>query len=620
MSEAFLSAKGISKNWGERVLYEDLDFHISKGDKVGLLGINGSGKSTLLKVISGLDDDFEGEISIRNGVRIAYLEQEVHFSEYTSLAQFIFATIPQYATILEKYHHALETGSEDLLEWDTKIEDHHLREVYSEFRSLAGSLGVDLNWSIQQKLSGGQKKRIQLCRALLGQPEFLILDEPTNHLDESTIRWLEKWLISYHGTLLFVTHDRYFLERITTHIYELWQEQLVSYHGNYSYFLEAKQKRIAELEVLENKRQAFVKQELDWARRSPMARTTKSKSRLQRLDKAQDASYKVDTRKMSLQIGQGERVGKRILEMLEVSKSFDKTLFEDFTLKLSPGDRVGLLGPNGSGKSTLLKIIQGEVEVDKGEVKRGETLKIASYHQQREFINQDLTLWETVCGDSEWVEWGDQKIHKRGFLDKMMFAPSSHQTKVSALSGGEKNRLQLMDVMLTPANMLILDEPTNDLDLQSLEVLEEELEGFGGCILLVSHDRYFLESICNSLLVFAEDGIHHLPGSYSYYLGWCKEREIAAKKAKKIYTEKAEATKKAKKKLSYKEQREFDSMEGKIQNLELSLEALQIKMTEASGRGEFKDLQELEPKFAILQQEIEALYIRWEDLENQQQP
>jgi ATP-binding cassette subfamily F protein uup len=619
MADPILTLKGLSKHWGDRVIFENLDFGISIGDKLAFLGANGSGKSTLLKILAGVEDDYEGEVTLRRSTVVHYLGQDSDVLEGQTLVQYAFQEHRE-NHILQGYHTALLNQSDDINDWDRQIEEHHLRSVYAEFLALCGNLGVSPDMINDGTLSGGQKKRMQLVKALQGSPELLILDEPTNHLDEDVIRWLEKWLQNYAGTLILVTHDRYFLERVIDRIFELWRGTLHMYEGNYSLYLELKAAQVENMMVQEERRQSFLRKEIEWVRRGPKARTTKSKSRVDRYDQINDKeAFKRDTNSQ-IDLGASERLGRRVVNLNNVTKKFgDKTIVENFDLRLIAGDRVGLLGPNGCGKSTLLKMMLGELEPDSGEVEIGESVKFAVFRQQREQLDLEATVWETIRGESEYVTMGDEKLHKKGFLESMSFHNSIHHNKVKTLSGGEKNRLQLAQIVLTPANVLVLDEPTNDLDLNTLQVLEEQIENYAGCVLIVSHDRYFLEKICDTLLVFTEQGeLVHLPGTYSYYLEWRKEREAAEKaRMARIEPEKQITQTVAKKsnKLSYKEQREFDTMEESVLNAEAELEKIEAELTEASAQGKFSKLQELSSAFDSKKIAVEKLYARWEELE-----
>lgn len=639
MAEVLINATGIHKAWGTKVLFDSLDFRIHKGQKLAFLGRNGSGKSTLLRILAGLENDFEGEVQYRKGLQPRVLSQENDLEVGQTPAEIALSQWGSDAQALIEYHAILgalqseevmadmelmEQKLIDLADAEQAVEDSGLRGIYSEFCSLCGRFQVDLYKPWDRSFSGGETKRIQLIAALLGEPELLLLDEPTNHLDDSSIGWLEDWLSAYHGTLVLVTHDRYFLERVVNSISELVQGQLDQYEGNFSIYLEKKQERLEQARVEEQKRQNFLRKEVDWIRRQPKARGTKSKARIQKFEEISERRLLTTEARLQLQFGDQFRLGKRVLEMHDLGFAYDydtakepKFLFQNIKRKLFRGERIGILGHNGAGKSTLIKVLLKELEPSLGEMVWGESVKTTYFSQKREDLDPNKTVWESVQGEGDYVEIGDRKIHKRGFLDKMLFDTHLQNTKIERLSGGEKNRLQLVQVMLEPSNMLILDEPTNDLDIESLSALEDFVLEFPGVVMVVSHDRYFLDKVCNSLWVLDEGDLTEIPGNYGDFQDWKQGKEL---QARQIELEAREAKKSApttpiKTKLTWKETKELEGMEEFVLNLESELEETNSELAEASSNGKVKSLQELDQKRQDLEDQIAKSYERWQELE-----
>ncbi len=644
MAENLLTVQNLHKSWGNKILFDQITFGVDKGQKLALLGINGSGKSTLLKIIAGMESDYVGLLTRRKDCIIHYLPQEAvvkpnpskpgEMQNGLAVIEHLFSAQGQLGKILAAYYHELknentpesQTHRRDL---EKQIDSFHGWELYQDALSLAGQLEIDLDWILEPKLSGGQLKKIQLVQALIGNPDLLILDEPTNHLDEKSIRWLEDQLLQFPGTLIVITHDRYFLERVVDFILELWQGKVQAYPGNYTRYLEKK----AELEIAlakqDAKRLSFLRNEIDWIRRGPKARGTKAKARIERFEDAKGQAGFSRDKALSLNIGPGERLGKTILTLDKVCKSFGSQLLcRDLELDLLPGDRIGILGPNGCGKSTLLKMILNRVEPDAGTVKLGINTQIAYFDQKRADLNPDITVWQSLEGEAEYLNFGGQKVPKRTFLENFLFPPSLQHVRVDRLSGGEQNRLQLAQALLTPANLLLLDEPTNDLDIQSLQVLEETLVQYPGCILLVTHDRYFLDRVANSILVFEGEGKMRLhPGNYSDYLEWQKTQkqlQIANSKPTapantktNAKVDKAESQETPKKKLglTFQEKNEFSGMEKFIGLREEAMRIAEVALNEISANGDFQGIQKASQEFSKLQAEVEGLYERWAFLE-----
>ncbi|MGL1935616.1 MAG: ABC-F family ATP-binding cassette domain-containing protein [Fibrobacterales bacterium] len=611
MAEVIVNVQGLCKAWGEKVLFESMDVSILKGQKTAFLGINGCGKSTLMRIIAGLEDDFVGEVIMRNNLRVHYLHQDADLAKGNSIIDYICSSKGIDGDVVLQYHNAILSG-EGIGEAEEELNRHHGRELYSEIKSLAGRLDINLDATFNGSHSGGQLKKIQLVQALTHKPDLLLLDEPTNHLDDSTIIWLESYLKNFSGTLMMVTHDRYFLNRVVNHTIELWRGSAYGYTGNYDYFLEKKSELEAQLAREDEKRQSFLKKEIDWIRRGPKARGTKAKYRIDKFnDAASKERFKTDSG-MALNLDSTERLGKTILKLHNVSKSFgDHSLFSDFSLELIKGDRIGIIGPNGCGKTTLLKIILEKIESDSGKVIHGVNTKIAYFDQKRDTLDPEQTVWKHIGGDSDHVYWGDQKIHKRSFLEKMLFSSELQNTKIERLSGGEKNRLQLAEVMLTPSNVLILDEPTNDLDIYSLQVLEETLRDYPGCVIIVSHDRYFLDKICTSSILFNGGSVYSMPGSHSYCMEWLKEQQRIAAPVKNSST----ATKVKKESLSYTEKKDLETIEETILEREEDLASAESKLADASATNNIDSIQEFHTLSDTLRDEVTALYERWDYLE-----
>jgi ATP-binding cassette subfamily F protein uup len=633
MAENVLTAQDLRKAWGEKTLFDGLSFGIDRGQKVALLGINGSGKSTLLRILAGRETDFAGAVTRRTNLAYRYLDQSARIvpaaeakpeqgdlAEGRPVAEEIFALHGSLGALLARYFLALPAGeAETLADLAAAIDREHGWDLYGQVQALAGQLEVDLAWNVDPRLSGGQIKKIQLIRALAGTPDLLFLDEPTNHLDESAIRWLEGKLASYPGTLVVVTHDRYFLENAVDHILELWQGQMRSFPGNYGRYLEKKAELEEGLAKADAKRLGFLRDEIDWIRRGPKARGTKAKARIQRFETARDAQGFSSDKTMSLELEGSARLGKTILEVQALSKSFgDKVLFRDLNLSLLPGDRVGILGPNGSGKTTFLKLVLGALKPDAGMLKLGLNTVPAYFDQKREALDPSKTVWQTLGGDAEYVEFGGARVAKRNFLENFLFPARMHFALAGKLSGGEQNRLQLaLALVSAPANLLILDEPTNDLDIATLQALERALADFPGCALVVSHDRFFLDQVATSMLVFSADGrVRQIPGNYSDYLEAVANESPAADSAR-VRTE-SEAPAKKRAGLSYNEKKEWEGMEAAVAAKEAQAQAAEAALLAANSGGNYLAIKSATEAHAALQAEVEALYARWESLEAKQ--
>ncbi len=574
----YLSIENITKSYGDKVLFEDLSFGINKDQKIAFVAKNGAGKTTLLNIIADLESPDSGEIIFRKGLRIAYLSQNGVLDESLTIEQTIFNSDNETLKVIEQYEHALKNPEDaDAYQKAFDLMEHnHAWDFETQYKQILFKLKLeDLDKKIGE-LSGGQKKRLSLAVILLNKPDLFILDEPTNHLDLEMIEWLEKYLIKEKVTLFMVTHDRYFLERVCNEIIELDHGKLFRYKGNYSYFLQKKEERIVLEKVTVDKAKNLFKKELDWMRRQPKARTTKSKSRIDDFYVIEEKAHqRRQDHKVQLEINM-ERLGSKILELNYISKSFgENNLFQDFDYVFKRGERIGIIGKNGTGKSTFLNIITGALKVDSGKVIIGETVKFGYYTQSGIFIKEGQKVIEVIKEFGEYIPLTKgRKISAGQLLEKFLFDRKKQYDFVEKLSGGELKRLFLCTVLIQNPNFLILDEPTNDLDIVTLQVLEDFLLDFPGNLLVVSHDRYFMDKIVDHLFIFEGDGkISGFPGNYSDYRVYEDSKPSSGKEInKKEDTRKADPTKGE---LSYQEKREFGKLEKDIANLEKKKELIE---------------------------------------------
>jgi len=574
----YLSIENITKSYGDKVLFEDLSFGINKDQKIAFIAKNGAGKTTLLNIISGLESSDSGEIIFRKELRIAYLSQNEVLDESLTIEQTIFNSDNETLKVIEQYEHALKNPEDaDAYQKAFDLMEHnHAWDFETQYKQILFKLKLeDLDKKVGE-LSGGQKKRLSLAVILLNKPDLFILDEPTNHLDLEMIEWLEKYLIKEKVTLFMVTHDRYFLERVCNEIIELDHGKLFRYKGNYSYFLQKKEERIVLEKVTVDKAKNLFKKELDWMRRQPKARTTKSKSRIDDFYVIEEKAHqRRQDHKVQLEINM-ERLGSKILELNYISKSFgENNLFQDFDYVFKRGERIGIIGKNGTGKSTFLNIITGALKVDSGKVIIGETVKFGYYTQSGIFIKEGQKVIEVIKEFGEYIPLTKgRKISAGQLLEKFLFDRKKQYDFVEKLSGGELKRLFLCTVLIQNPNFLILDEPTNDLDIVTLQVLEDFLLDFPGNLLVVSHDRYFMDKIVDHLFIFEGDGkISGFPGNYSDYRVYEDSKPSSGKEInKKEDTRKADPTKGE---LSYQEKREFGKLEKDIANLEKKKELIE---------------------------------------------
>ncbi len=592
-----LTAEQLNKSYVERPLLKDVSLTISEGDKIGVIGVNGTGKSTFLKIIAGTETPDSGKITKSPAMRIGYLPQNPVFERHASVLEQVLADAA-----------AGQTGS---MEYECK--------------TILTKLGITDFEKDVNLLSGGQKKRVAMAAALAGQVDLLILDEPTNHIDSEMVVWLENYLARYKGALLMITHDRYFLENVTNRIVELQDGTLTAYPANYSKYLELKEQREDMLAASERKRQALLKKELAWIRRGARARSTKAQFRVDRYEELSSQPVPVEQQKLQLS-SISSRLGKKIIEIDGISKRYgERVLFHDFSYNLLRNDRLGLIGPNGCGKSTLLKILVGLIPPDAGSVSVGETVKIGYFSQESEEMDTSLRTIDYITNIAEQIVTPEGTLTASQMLEKFLFPAELQYTVIGRLSGGERRRLFLLKILMEAPNVLFLDEPTNDLDIQTLTILEDYIEGFAGAVVAVSHDRYFLDKIAGHVFAFGPDGslVQYL-GGYSDYLEKRGEEEQEAVKAKDggMDKQKSYRSKSTKLKFSFKEQREFDEIDGVIEALEQQILSVQ-KEIEVQATN-FEALQELLHKKTELERQLSEKTDRWvylnelsEKIENQ---
>lgn len=547
----------VSKSYpGGKQVLKDIYLSFFYGAKIGILGLNGAGKSTLLKIISGLDKSYQGDVHFSPGYSVGYLEQEPQLDDDKTVMEVVREGMAETAALLEEYEQVNAAfGDPEVLENLDKMDQLIARQA-----ELQDRIDATQAWDMDTKLkiamdalrtpdgdskigvlSGGERRRVALCRLLLQEPDILLLDEPTNHLDAESVHWLEQHLQQYKGTVIAVTHDRYFLDNVAGWILELDRGEGIPWKGNYSSWLEQKSKRLEQEEKTASKRRKTLERELEWVRMSPKGRQSKSKARLSNYDKMLSENIKEREEKLELYIPPGPRLGNEVIEAVGVSKAFgDKLLYEDLNFRLPPAGIVGIIGPNGAGKTTLFRMIMGQESPDSGSFKVGETVKIGYVDQKHAEIDPEKTIWEQISGGNEIMEIGGKSMNSRAYVSKFNFGGGDQQKKVGVLSGGERNRLHLAMTIKSGANVLLLDEPTNDLDVNTLRALEEALENFAGCAVVISHDRWFLDRICTHILAFEGDSqVYFFEGGYSDYeenklkrLGQSEPKPIRYKKLK----------------------------------------------------------------------------------------
>jgi ATP-binding cassette ChvD family protein len=515
-------------------IIKDIYLSFYYGAKIGIIGLNGAGKSTVMKIIANLDQEFQGDVVWSAGYSVGYLPQEPQLDDTKTVREIVEEGVKPITDVLKEYEEInMKFGDEEILNDPDKMQSLMDRQaaVQDKIEALGGwdldtklSIAMDAlrcpdEDSLIEKLSGGERRRVALCRLLLQNPDVLLLDEPTNHLDAESVEWLEQHLQQYPGTVLAVTHDRYFLDNVAGWILELDRGEGIPWEGNYTEWLEQKSKRLAAEEKQESKRRKILERELEWVRMNPKGRQAKNKARIQNYDKMMAEGEREKDAKLELPIPNGPRLGNDVIDAIEISKSYgDRLLIENLSFKLPPAGIVGVIGPNGAGKTTMFRMIMGEETPDSGEFKVGDTVQIGYVDQRHGEIDANKSVYEVISGGNEVIDLGGQTINSRAYCSKFNFAGGDQQKKCGVLSGGERNRLHLAMTLKTEANVLLLDEPTNDIDINTLRALEEGIQNFAGCAVVISHDRWFLDRICTHILAFEGDSqVYYFEGSYSEY-------------------------------------------------------------------------------------------------------
>lgn len=628
---SLVTLQSVKKDFGIKELLKDANFSLDTNDKVGLIGTNGSGKSTLLKMIAGLESIDSGQILVNSGAKIVYLPQQPDIDENHTVLEQVFADsgeqmhlVKEYEELSDKLAHYPDDSQlmSRLSSVMQRMDATGAWEVETNAKIILTKLGIaDFDVKVGT-LSGGYRKRIALAAALISEPDLLLMDEPTNHLDALSVEWLQSYLNRYRGALLLITHDRYFLDRVTNRIIEIDRGDIYTYTGNYSYYLE--KKALAEESAIstQRKHQGILRRELEWLKKGPKARSTKQKARIERAHALRDTEFKQLNGKVDISTI-GRRIGKKVIELKNVSKGYnDRTLIKDFTYEFSPEDRIGIIGGNGAGKSTLMDIITARVKPDSGIVEIGSTIHIGYFNQHSEelltAVNEDQRVIDYIKEEGEFIEISDgTKITASQMLERFLFPGNQQYAPIYKLSGGEKRRLFLLRILISAPNVLILDEPTNDLDVQTLAVLEDYLEDFNGCVIVVSHDRYFLDRTVDTIFALEAGGsLRQYPGNYSIYLDYKKAEEAEKQETPKtVIVEKVTSpvieTKK-RRRLSNWERREFAELEGKIAKLEAEKTALEKKLTTMAGN--YSEVQKLYEQVENLKKNIDLSTERWLEL------
>lgn len=617
INPVILTAKELEVHYGEQIILDKASLSIHEGDRIGLVGRNGAGKSTFLKIISDVMPPDSGEVARRKDLIVGFLSQEFTLLEGRSVYENITAGASAVLNMIHEYEH-LPYDSPLREKLEVKIAQADGWNLDKRIDILMNSLNVPEASRDVSILSGGERRRVALCRALISQPDLLVLDEPTNHLDTSSIEWIEDFLASYKGSCIFVTHDRYFLDRIATRIVELSNGVFYSHEGNYTDYLINKSERQALKEAEENKRQNFLRRELQWVLRGPKARRTKSRSRLDNYYEVLSQQTNEQEMDVELIIPPANRLGNKILELINIEHSLGgKTLFRDYSMEFTSGRRLGIVGKNGVGKTTLLKIILGEIYPDSGIVEVGEKTEFNYIDQSRLLLNDEDTVFSAISEGNETIKFGKQQLTVWTYLRRFLFTDDRINTLVGRLSGGEKSRLTLAKILKNGGNFLMLDEPTNDLDLPTLRILEEALTAFEGCVIVVSHDRYFLNRVCNGILAFEGDGkLYYSEGNYDYYIEKKQQRD-RLEKTPEVKAKKEDTRVKPKvRKLTWKENKELETIEENILAAEAEVQRIEELFVQPDFYEKYgRQTNELNAELEKVKETVQKLYERWDELE-----
>ena len=608
-----LQIENISKSFGELELFSDISFTVEERQRIGLVARNGKGKSTLLKIIAGEEPYDNGKITLRNGVRVGYLEQEPEFASDVTVIEACLQRSGK-ADVIARYEKALETGTGDLQHLMEEMDRLDAWDYENRVKQVLSKLKINDFSQPVNELSGGQKKRVALAAVLIEQPDLMILDEPTNHLDIEMVEWLEDYLSRMTGSLLMVTHDRYFLDNVCNEIIEIDDTQVYRYKGNYSYFLQKREERLQNLAAETARARNLLRTELDWMRRQPQARAHKAKYRIEAFYKLEEkAAAMRDDSKVSLEV-KSQYIGNKIFVMNNLSKSFgEKVITKDFYYTFARYEKLGVVGNNGTGKSTFIKMLLGKVAPDSGAIEVGETVKWGYYSQEGLLFNEDMKVIDVVKDIAEVIPVAGKMLTASQFLQHFLFTPEKQYSYVYKLSGGEKRRLYLCTVLMANPNFLVLDEPTNDLDIETLQVLEEYLRDFKGCVIVVSHDRYFMDKVVDHIFVFNGNGdIKDFPGNYTDYRYWRDEEKENAKPAEKNVQQKVAYRTETKRKLSFKERKEYESLEPEIMALEEEKSQLEQEMS--SGMLDTETLLAKSQRIQVVMELIDEKTNRWVEL------
>lgn len=620
MASPILQVENLTKSFGDLVLFQDISFGLAEGQRIGLIAKNGSGKTTLLNILSGKEGYDDGVITYRRDVRVGYLEQSPVYPPELTVLEACFWHASPVTQLIKEYERCMETeGNPGLEELLARMEHEKAWDYERKIKQILSQLKIrDFDQPVGQ-LSGGQLKRVALANALITEPDFLILDEPTNHLDLDMTEWLEEYLRRGNLTLLMVTHDRYFLDRVCSEIIEIDNRRIYSYKGNYSYYLEKRQERIDATNVEITRANNLYRTELDWMRRQPQARGHKARYREEafyELEKV--AKQRIENRNVNLQM-KASYIGSKIFEADHLCKRWgDLTILDDFSYTFARYEKMGIVGNNGTGKSTFIKMLMGIVPPDNGTIDVGETVRFGYYSQEGLQFDEQMKVIDVVREIAEVVELGNgQRLTASQFLQHFLFTPETQYNYVYKLSGGERRRLYLCTVLMRNPNFLVLDEPTNDLDIVTLQILEEYLSHFKGCVIVVSHDRYFMDKVVDHLLVFQGQGdIRDFPGNYSRYREWKEERKQleheAAKNRQQENTVRQKAPQTERKRMTFKEKREYEQLEVEIAALEA--EKADIEAALCSGTLSVDELTEKSKRLPLLTEELDMKTMRWFEL------